>query len=287
MTSYNGHSEDCLCVPCMTADMNAHLTETMGSEYVALLNGDRIATTTDLSVRTRYATPGTKCGRGVVRKLSPRQVAFIKRLMAERDTTNLVRLPGSEDVENMSLKGASDLIERLLACPERAVKSVRMATEKQAEWLGKLAGRDVPAEIEAIRVKGAEATFAEASKALDVLFKAPRPQAPKATTTEEIKEIAGLYELSGEIYRMKKARNGQHFYAEKMVDIETGAWEYAQGYARKVPAEGRKLSLEECEKFSGLLGCCCMCSRTLTATVDGVGPAARFIGPICASKMGF
>ena len=120
-------------------------------------------------------------------------------------------------------------------------------------------------------------------KVIDQLVNAPHKATP-APTKDEVKSIAGLYELEGNIYRMKKARSGNHFYAELLTDAESGAFEYASGMARKVPAQGRKLSLEEAEALSGLMGCCCMCSRTLTATVDGVGPAARYIGPICAKN---
>ncbi len=268
-TSYNGHDSECLCTKCMMADMDAHLAETMGVDYVDTLNNDPSAKYRDTSVRTRYATPGTRTGRGTVRTVSARQVAFIKRLFAERDTRNLVRLPGSENIESMSLRGARDLIDRLLACPMAANQpATPMATEKQIAFATSLAAR-----------KGvfgedyASMTRKEISAKIDSMLKMADPVAP-APTKAEVAEIAGLYELEGNVYRMKKARTGSHFYAERLIDAETGAWEYAQGYARKVPSQGRKLTLEECEELSIKLGACCMCSRTLTATVDGVGLAA-------------
>lgn len=247
---------------------------------------------TDTSVRTRYATPGQKCGRGRVRVLSDKQINFIKFLMVNRDTTNLVRLPGSEDLEFMSLKGASDLIDRLLKCPVKAGQpTVRMATEKQISYALSLTERKMGIDKRnAVEATAKAITAADISKIIDKLKAMPDlPVAPTntPTTKEEIKELAGIYELEGSIYRMKKARNGQHFYAELLIDEESGAWEYARGMARKVPEQGRKLSLEECEALSALTGSCCMCSRELTATVDGVGPAARYVGPICARKMGF
>lgn len=286
MTAYNGHSEDCICVPCMNADMEAHIRENFGEDVLMRINADPANRYRDTAVRTRYAKPGQRCGRGVVRLVSERQVRFIKSLLASRDTSKLIRLPGSEDIERMSLAGARDLIERLLACPERLVSkvpSVALATEKQVEWLAKLSGKNVPAEIEAIRLKGAEATKAEASKALDALFKAPSIKVEVAKPGE----LTGIWFLEGSYYRMQKARTGSHFYA-KVLDRDAGdAWLYASGMARRVPAEGRKLSLEECEALSLQLGACCLCGKTLTATVDGVGPGARFIGPVCKGRMGF
>lgn len=126
-TSPAGHDDDCMCVPCMMADMDAALVE-QGldpAKYRDPSDGKGSAE------RTRYATPGTACGRGVVRLLSPKQVAFIKRLMVERDTSNLTRLPGSENIERMSLRGASDLIEKLLACPEPPSRNSEYSERKR------------------------------------------------------------------------------------------------------------------------------------------------------------
>jgi hypothetical protein len=284
MSSYNGHSEDCICVPCMNADLDAHVLATQGQEALDRLNAGMAGMPRDTAVRTRYATPGTRTGRGIVRKVSERQVRFIKNLLATRDTRNLVRLPGSEDIENMSLAGARDLIDRLLACPEIPAKAAvaNLATDKQKAFARSLAER-----------KGLKPTVdfdkltkAEISKIIDS-YKAIADKPAEPVTPIDVTKVAGLYELGGDIYRMRKARTGQHFYAEKLTDVESSAFEYAAGMARKVPAEGRKLTLEECEALSLRMGGCCMCGRDLTATVDGVGPAARFIGPICAAKMGF
>lgn len=266
-------------------EMNAELIA-MGLKPVSSLEQARkpINTTAEIpedGVRTRYAKPGQQCGRGVVRLVSAKQVAFIKSLMAQRDTRNLVRLPGSEDIEKMSLAGARDLIERLLGCPEipALVAQAQMASEAQMTFINSLLEQreyTLTIELDGLTKKAATALIAELKEA---------PYKAKTTTVaEDIKTLAGLYELEGEIYRMKKARTGQHFYAELLTDAESGAWEYARGMAKKVPAEGRKLTLAEGEALSLKLGGCCCCGRTLTATVDGVGPAARFIGPVCAAK---
>lgn len=244
------------------------------------------------SERTRFATPGQVCGRGRVRQISDRQLNYLRMLlntryyrqiMGEKWFTSIGATSHMDllsKVEFISLKGASTMIDALKGCPMQASAETvgeDMASPKQLSYLTSLLSErehNLTVDIETL-------TKAEARKLIDALTSLPRKQVA-APTKDEVKQIAGLYELEGNIYRMKKARNGNHFYAELLTDAETGAFEYASGMARKVPAQGRKLSLEEAEALSGLMGCCCMCSRTLTATVEGVGPAARYIGPICA-----
>lgn len=249
---------------------------------------------TDTAIRTRFATPGQVCGRGRVRKISDRQLNYLRTLlntryyrsiMAEKWFTALGATSHMDllvKVEFISLKGASTMIDALKACPLQPSLETQgedMASEAQKGFLVTLLDQrehNFAGDI-------LDLTKAEASQLISSLKDAPRKATP-APTKDEIKSVAGLYELDGGIYRMKKARNGNHFYAELLVDRETGAWEYAKGFARKVPAEGRKMSLEEGGELSNLLGGCCMCGRTLTATVDGVGPVERFIGPICEAK---
>lgn len=109
-----GHDADCMCVPCLVADMDSHLA----AQGVDAMKYRDPSDGKSEGSRTRYAQPGQTCGSGVVRLVSPKQVKYITRLLAERDTSKLVRLPGSENIEQMSLRGACDLIERLIACPE-------------------------------------------------------------------------------------------------------------------------------------------------------------------------
>lgn len=277
------HDDDCLCVPCMTADFNAHI-ESMGLDPLKYDTDPKVD-----SVRTRYAKPGQRTGNGIVRTVSPKQVALIKRLMVERDTTNLVRLPGSEDVENMSLRGARDLIDRLFACPEKpraeGAPTERMATPKQLEWLVKMANKEAEgtvAETRQAAIDDKPVTFAAATAALDVLFKAPYRKV--AVDDGNVTLTLGLYRHpDGRYVRVQKARTGNHYYG-KVLDRENGdAWNYTPGSLVGLKPE-HKMSIEDVNALSLELGSCGVCGRTLTATVDGVGPSARVIGPICAAK---
>lgn len=283
MASTLTHDATCICVPCMAEDMQAHVTDTYGADAWARAAGDAPMSITP--ERTRYATPGQRCGNGVVRKVSERQVRFIRSLMSSRDTTRLVRLPGSEDIENMSLTGARDLIDRLLGCPLRAgAPPVNLASEAQRRFVQSLLtdrAYDGPAiEVDTL-------TAREASAHITTLKALPyRPReartAPSATAL-----TIGMYRADdGTVVRVQKARTGTHLYG-KTLDRDAGdAWVYAPGATRGL-TEAHRMTIDDVTELSLSLGCCCCCGRTLTATVDGVGPAARVIGPICAAKYGY
>lgn len=244
------------------------------------------------AVRTRYAQPGQSVGNGVVRKVSPPQVALIKRLMGERDVTKLVRLPGSEDIENMSLTGARDLIDRLFGCPylpQSAVKA-REATGKQLEWLRKLTDKEATgsvAETRAAAIANEPVTFEAASAALDVLFKAPRAATVVAT---EAALIPGIYRKGESLIKAYLTRNsGQLVGAEWTLFEDPEATKRGLKYGEFVYGGKRMLSgltldmlltLEEAKAIGAEFHYCCACGIELTHP-DSI---AAGIGPICASK---
>lgn len=233
----------------------------------------------DTSVRTRYAKPGQACGRGVVREVSPKQVAFIKRLLAERDTSKLVRLPGSEDIEHMSLRGARDLIERLLGCPELpiSVRKEPKATEKQIAFITSLAKQK---NVDLSSKKPlSEITPREASDLISELKS--MPNAARAELE------AGMYRTpDGVIFKVQRAVNGSgNLYAKRLhvsqVDGKPmSEFVYESGSVRKLNPEWR-MTLEQAKEFGAIYGVCCVCSRTLTDEVS----IEEGIGPICGGRL--
>lgn len=225
--------------------------------------------------RTRYARPGQLCGNGVVRKLSDKQVRFIKTLMSERDMSKLVRLPGSEDVENMSLRGARDLIERLLACPElpKAKKAVRPATEKMVSYVTSLLSERECSETVDLN----NLSFDDARRLIDMLKSAPR----KTVKTIEVELVeAGMYLVDGTVYKVQRAMHGSGNLYAKVLNTETGSFSYAPGAIRQIRAEHR-MTLDMAKEFGALYGMCCRCGRTLT---DETSIEAG-IGPYCAGRL--
>lgn len=271
-TTPKGHDPECMCVPCMMADLDsAILANGLNPESYAFGNGENVA-----PERTRYATPGTRSGRGIVRKVSERQVRFIKRLMAERDTRNLVRLPGSEVIEEMSLAGARDLIERLLACPELPATqrpAPDLATAPQLGFIAKLISEKCPGrEVDPqLTKRGASALIDE----LKAMRPAPRPVVAAAPTAEV---TDGIYLVDGTVYKVQYARESGRPYAKEL-SKETGKFDYAPGALRRIRPE-HKMTLEQAKEYGALYGTCCQCGRTLTNEVS----IEAGIGPICAGK---
>lgn len=258
-------------------DMDEHLTaQGIDTARYAVRPAD-----TATAQRTRYATPGAACGTGYVRPASDAQRRFLRRLMAERDTTSLVRLPGSEDIDRISLKGATDLIERLMACPVKADAPVDAPSEKQIAFALSLAARKG---TDATREQFAAMTRREISAAIDAL-KALADAAKPAATEPAEQVTEGMYRnpTSGMIYKVQRAHHGSgNLYAKRLTVTEFGVatFEYAAGVIRTIRPEWR-MSLDEAREFGALYGVCCVCSATLTDEAS----IARGIGPMCARKM--
>lgn len=102
-------------------------------------------------------------------------------------------------------------------------------------------------------------------------------QAEKKATPSEISE--GFYKASdGNIFQVVQARHGSHFLA-KMLDRETGKFEYA-GAAKRFVKANQRMTLEEAQEYGKQTGICMVCGRTLQRKES----VAAGIGPICASR---
>lgn len=302
------HDENCYCVPCMVRDMDA----TIAANGLDVAKYHTPDDTRDTSVRTRYAKPGQKVGRGYVRKLSQKQVRFIKSLLSERDTSRLVRLPGSEDIEDMSLAGARDLIDRLLSCPElpkAAKKTETPATENQLNTLIKMMGlknaNGAPI-IAAMGIEKArdgrkdEISFTEAKAAISFLIndapwlpreaqnKPPTNKSNKPENTSRKEVEKGLYLVDGDVYKVQIAVHGSGKPYAKKLDFQTGKFEYANGAIYNVNFRA-PMTKEEAQEIAKkyrsnveLESYCFICGLPLTDETS----MDRGIGPICWSKLG-
>lgn len=275
LLSYNGHPASCLCEACMAADLDATLAE-RGEEI--RWSGAELATT-KTAVRTRYAQPGQRVGHGVVRLVSAKQVAYIRRLMAERDTSRLVRLPGSENIERMSLAGARDLIDRLLGCPMRPADQLppaRMATDGQRSFLRSLAERKgYPID----ETRFAALTMRQASALIEEMKGAP--DAPRPVTTQNADLRLGVYRKpDGTIVGIRKSRQSGHHYG-MVYRPDSHTFEYVKGSMAGLTPD-MFLTLDEVERLSVQFGQCLRCGRLLTN-----GESVKLgIGPICRAKYG-
>ncbi len=241
----------------------------------------------DTSERKYYKQPGQGSGTGIVRKLSNKQVKYIKWLMSTRNTRNLARLPGSEDIENMSLKGACDLIDRLLSCPElpKDRQPKDEPSPKQLDYIKSLRDQHIVPENFDELFPSDSLSRTIASKVIEYLK--AQPYKPRETApvngTESVTE--GLYRVGEVIYRVKRSRESGRLYACEVIPprVEGGKPEfiYASGAMREIKPEHR-MTLDEVNAYSIEVGFCGICGRTLTRkeSID------RGIGPICAAKYG-
>ena len=275
--SYNGHPNTCMCVPCLSADIDAaagHLNVPL-SRINDGDNGQDIEPT-----RTRYAAPGTKCGNGVVRTVSPAQVRYMKNLLAERDTSGLTRLPGSEDIENMSLRGARDLIDRLLACPmkpaaQRPTNAGPKASEKQVAFAKSLAERKA-FPLDSLELVGGieNISSADMRKLIDNLLKLT--DAPKKAT----EATEGMYLKDGVVYKVQRAVHGSgNLYAKKF-DAESKKFEYVGVAPLRMLSSADRMTLEQAKNYSALYGVCIRCATKLTLEES----IERAMGRTCAGK---
>lgn len=276
----NGHNASCECGICLVADMNRHLAS-IGFEGAG--GGELTATEmNDYSVRTRYATPGTRTGRGIVRKVSDAQVKYMLFLFKSRDTSGLVRLPGSENIESMSLRGARDLIDRLLACPElpKASVPVSLATEKQLSFIDSLiSSKECPeGSREWFDAKRSEITRDSAKAMIERLLKLANKTVKNEQTGNAIPN--GRYAIEnadGELrfYHIRTSKAGRQYVCVMASDNEI----YLKN-GRSIIAEIAKDAESAMLRYGREIGACGHCGRTLT---DESSREAG-IGPICASK---
>lgn len=276
--------------PCCTADRPCATRAT-----VARLNAEyreQLATLTGATpgerpaaapAAERRATAGA--GRSVQNPASDKQVAYITKLAAQHDVSEIGTFPArtlaaiqNDEASTVSIKRASDLIDVLRRQPLAAAWAPRLASDKQLGFIRSLTAR-----------KGY--TFSEndltslspqdASKMIDMLQgleDAPKPQQAGSDALED-----GMYRMDGIVYKVQHAVNGSgRQYAKQLIQDHTGAWsfEYATGAIRRLRPEHR-MTLAEAKEFGALYGTCCVCGRTLT---DEKSIAAG-IGPICGGRV--
>lgn len=266
----------------LMADMDRHLLDT-GTDPARfpVSRADAPA-----AQRTRYKQPGQRSGRGVVRPNNDKQVKYILALMEQKDTTNLVLLPGAENVRHMSARGASDLLDRLLACPDKP-NFVRPATDPMIDYIKRLMPLHVITdEARAWLVRntadGVRMSFEHARRSIEMLKAAPMVSTttiPARGRGPEVTVAVGMYERpDGKIFLVKKAQKKEHLYA-MLVEIVDGkrVATYAPGSIHTLTADMR-MTIERAEELTLAMGSCIACGRTLTngkSVTLGIGPICR------------
>lgn len=234
-----------------------------------------------------------------VKAATPAQVRFLERLLAERDLSSLTRGPAALDQHGMTVlreevqsgrinkRKASDLIERLLACPQRGDVAARpdLATEKQVAFLRSLAQQ------RGVALEQREWSKAEASAEIERLKTLPRDEVLKPELE------AGMYRHpgSGEILKVYRAVHGSNRMCAKRLVVVTEATMNLQSGRIETPGDVKfeylglatkyvnghvRMTLAEAKEFGTIYGVCCSCGATLTDE----GSIEAGIGPVCARK---
>lgn len=119
-------------------------------------------------------------------------------------------------------------------------------------------------------------TVEVASSVIDLLLAAPRPAAEFSTPEIE----AGVYETEDNIYRVYHGQQSGRMLVSEVVsyDQKTPLYEYLGSAARFLPADARRLSLEEVGMLGKAFSHCLICGRRL----DTPESVDRGLGPVCA-----
>lgn len=215
------------------------------------------------------------------------QTRYIARLLSQRATPARGQdLVAMHDAGTLNYKGASELIEILLATPfaGTAATTVRLASDKQVAVIEKNApirdGGETHVAV-ALSVAGVERVqdlpIKTASALIDILF--GLPYRPRATQTGAEVE-AGIYQVGATIYKVYKGQSGRMLAKTLVVTDGEGKFEYAGLASRFVTEGSAKMSLEDAKRFGQIYGVCCKCGATLTDE-DSI---AAGIGPVCGKR---
>lgn len=253
--------------------------------------------------RAGGAKAGNQFGTFTVHHATPKQTAFIKRLMDTRDLTQINRsaLVVAVDVEALRLQVASgtvskrtssNVIDRLLACPEVAIatpvgpaKVSRPASSKQTALITRLAGEKdwaslaVAPTVQAV-LGSQPVEMRDASDAITALISAN--SATQHTATAEPLE-AGMYRAAnGDLIRVYFGKQSGRMLAKQVVGNPEDGYEFEYlGQAFRFVAPADRMSLDEAKAWGRVTSTCCVCA----AHLDDPTSVAAGIGPVCASRV--
>lgn len=121
----------------------------------------------------------------------------------------------------------------------------------------------------------------EASSLIDALLHTPRNDRP--TVSEVPEGIHALDQADGsiEVRKVQVAKNGSGRKYGKVLDADTGRWDYAGQRGLRGLSDDTLMTREQAERFGALYGMCGVCGATLTDE-DSI---ERGIGPVCATRV--
>jgi len=170
-----------------------------------------------------------------------------------------------------------------------------LITERQLDFLCALqrdilatldySADDVLVYMDAYELQARQLGRQEASAAIDEA-KLRLTQVRNAARAESVdpaldEGIEGFWELyDGAIVKVQIAVHGSGKPYGKLLNTDTGGFDYVSGILTRVRKEGTRLTLDRAKELGQLYGLCIRCGATLTDE----GSIEAGIGPICATK---
>ena len=172
-----------------------------------------------------------------------------------------------------------------------------LITERQLDFLCSLqrdilatldySADDVLVYMDAYELQARQLGRSEASAAIDAAkvelteSRARRVLRDEATDAALEEGIEGFWEMpDGAIVKVQIAVHGSGKPYAKLLNTDSGSFDYAPGLISPVRKEGTRLTLDRAKELGQLYGLCIRCGATLTDE----NSIAAGIGPICAGK---
>ena len=287
----NGDADD---APCCTATAPCDTRKWVVGR-IAELGGSDLVPVIETPAETPRPTSGgnqASTGARVQNPASDKQIAFINRLVGERDVTALTTYPARtlrqiQDGQEVSKTRASSLIDALQRAPRTQVQTGPAASDAQMAFLRTLA-EEHGEEVRTSYTK-AEASD-EITRLVGLREAAPKGEIRTPARTQKVTED-GMYRTpDGEIYKVQVAVHGSgRLYAKKLVALDepkvmkkgtkTHDFVFESGALAKLTPE-MKMTMDEMKEWGKLYGTCCKCGLTLTDETS----IAEGIGPVCGDR---
>ena len=228
-------------------------------------------TNTEAEIRKADAperrTGANQYGAYTTHAASEKQVAFAKRLLAERPAyAATLKTP----VDSLDKRQMSRLIDDLLKVKVEVVAEGSGPSEKQTALIERLFAERETGELRKDDIR----TKAEASALIDALFVLPK-KAAKAAKVQDLHK-GDVHVVDGEYYRVHTSQSTGNLYAAR---FDGHRFDYERGAIRLLNADN-KITAEQAAAFGGMYNACCFCSRAL----DTPESTQAGYGPVCAAK---
>jgi hypothetical protein len=231
---------------------------------------------------TTHRKGGSKGANGYgeykVRNASPKQIAFIEKLLATKNHNY-----NNLNLAELNVQGAGEIINSLLTCDNKA-GVVTPPTERQVQFAQSLVtskegGQGLLANV--LQSKGVHELSQLSRADVSAIINSLKTSKTKEVVVK-ISEV-GAYLVDETIYSIRQGQESKKWqvwsYSDEVKKYQRNAKEVETEVLNKVDVTNR-LTLSQAIKYSAQVGICCHCGRTLTVLKSVAGG----IGPICAKR---